>query len=149
MKFAWKNPSKVLKLILTGTPLQRDRSFSKKIAFVASKTAGKVLKLLPNGINNLARKSIYKAIGEWDYFKAGDLREIFKNIIEEEPIKYFKEIKIPVFLIWGKDDKTVPPEEVKQIANISKAHFITIPNTDHKLPYMNPDLFCKSLEKVL
>jgi len=149
IKFAWKNPDKVLKLILTGTPLQRDRSFSKKIAFVASKTGGKVLKLLPKGINNLARKSIYRTIGEWDYYKAGDLKEIFKNIIEEEPIKYFKELNVPVFLIWGKDDKTVPQEPIKQIAKISKAHFVSVPNTNHRLPYMNPDLFWQSLKKVL
>ncbi len=149
-KFAWRYPQQVDKIILTGTPIFREKSFTKKIFFVLAAFGGSLLKKAPSKIQNFFRKSLYFMIGEWDYYKSGSLKQVFKNIIEEEIYPYLKEIKVPVFLVWGEDDIIVPFSTVKENkGKLSNCKIIPVPGTNHKLPYLNYELFFKNIEKYL
>lgn len=150
IKYVYKNPQKVSKLILTGVPIVRNKSFTKKIAFVFAIVGGKLLRRFPTQIGEVFRKGLYRAIGEWDYYKAGKLKKVFKNIIGEDLIQYLKEIKTPVLLVWGRDDRLVPVSDIYKIKKyLLKAEFIIVPNTGHKLPYENPDIFLEAIESFL
>lgn len=150
IKYTYKNPQKVSKLILTGVPIVRNKSFTKKIAFVFAVVGGKLLSGLPTQIREVFRKNLYRVIGEWDYYKAGRLRQVFKNIIGEDLIQYLKEIKTPVLLVWGREDRIVPVSDIYKIKKyLLKAKFIIVPNTGHKLPYENPDVFLDAIESFL
>ena len=55
------------------------------------------------------------------------------NAFELNPIEYAKSIAIPTFLLYGKNDPSITPEEGNKIFNNlnCKKHISTYPNTDH------------------
>ncbi len=150
LKFAWKYPEKVSKLFLTGVPIIRNTSFVKRTAFVISVVSGSVLKKLPLSLQGFMRRSVYFLLGEWDYYNAGGLKEVFKNIINEDLVAYAQKITTPTYLLWGSNDWITPVTDVEKITKIMpQAHSIIIPDSTHKLPYENPEGFIKSFKAYL
>ncbi|MDO8461042.1 MAG: alpha/beta hydrolase [bacterium] len=147
IKYAWKYPQNVSKLILTGVPIIRKKSFIKQIAYLVAVFGGKVFSVFPKKLKEFFRKTLYFVIGEWDYYKSGPLKEVFKNIIGEDLVSYVKEIKIPILLVWGENDGIVPVSDTKKIIEyMSNVKSVVVSNNGHKLPYENPVNF---FEKIL
>lgn len=150
VKYAFVYPKDLSKLILTGVPIIRHMSFIKKIFFVFAIVGGKVFSVFPKETKNIIRKMFYFLIGEWDYYKAGNLQQVFKNIISESLIDYVKEIRVPTLLVWGVDDKLVPYEDVVVIKKLMpQAESVIVQHAGHKLPYENPDEFYLAIKNFL
>lgn len=149
IKYAWKYPKEVEKIILTGVPIIRSRSFLKKIYYYLAISGGFIFKKFPVNMKESLRKILYYFIGEWDYYKAGEKQQVFKNIIEDDLLKYIKEIKIPIFLVWGKDDNIIPLSNIKPIESIINTKIVIVNNCGHKLPYENPTGFLNVVKKFL
>lgn len=150
VKFAWKYPKKVTTLILTGVPILRHVPLHKKIAYIFAVVGGKVFTIFPAQIKQTLRKILYFGIGEWDYYKAGPLQQVFKNIIREDLVHYVKELHVPVILVWGADDRLTPASDVKKIVRfIPQAKHVVIPGIGHKLPYENPKLLYNAIEPFI
>lgn len=149
LKYSWKYPKDVSKLCLTGVPVIRDRSVIKKLFFVLATTGGKIMKILPKNINNFFRKGLYFVIGEWDYYNAGPLKQVFKNIIEEDLVEYMREVRVPTFLIWGKNDILTPASMVSKIKKINPSvRSKIVPNMTHKFPYESSERFARELFSI-
>lgn len=150
IKYSWRYPDDISKLILTGVPVIRNKSFVKKTAFVFAVVGGKLLKGFPDKVQEAFRKCLYFLIGEWDYYKAGKLKQVFKNVIGEDLVQYLKGIKIPVLFIWGEEDGVVPLSDFEKIKQIKPhAKFIVVSHAGHKLPYEKGDQFLSSMESFL
>ncbi|MDP3988465.1 MAG: alpha/beta hydrolase [Candidatus Levybacteria bacterium] len=152
IKYVWKNPEKVSKLILTGVPIIRQRTLQKKIGFLAAKTGGKVFIVFPKAVKNKMRKLLYFAVGERDYYKLDNspLKKVFKNIISEDLTGYLREIKIPILLVWGENDVLTPSWMLPKITKISpNAKIVLVPQKGHKLPYANYSLFFESIKNFI
>lgn len=150
IKYAWLYPKKVDKLILTGVPIIRNRSLLKKIYFVLAIFFGIIFKFFPSFLKQKIRKAFYFAVDEWDYYNAGPLKQVFKNITEEDLGKYTKETNVPIFLVWGKDDKITPICDLSKIKKLnSSAKTVVVDGIGHKLPYENPKEFYKSLSNFI
>jgi len=142
IKYVFRHPDAVSKIVLTGVPVIRHQSLRKKIAYVIAVVGGRVLKTLPVKMQDIFRKILYKSIGEWDYYKSGSLRQVFKNIVSEDLVSCAKNLKIPVLLVWGENDHITPSSDVEKIKKlIPQAQSIIVSNTDHKLPYLEPKEF--------
>lgn len=147
-KLAYKYPELVEKLIITGSPLIKHAKLSskKRIASYLAIFNKKLLKFLPENVQNILRKILYFSIGEWDYYKAGELRETFKMIINEDLSEILPKINIPTLIVWGENDLVVPLADGKNIATmIKKSELIIVPESSHKLPYEKPTAFIKSI----
>lgn len=150
IKYAWQYPQEVSKLILTGVPVIRHNSFKKKIAFIIAVIGGKILKISPQQLKKSFRKLLYFAIGEWDYYRAGPLRQVFKNIIGEDLVQYIAAIKIPVLLIWGEKDKVVPFSDGQRIHRmIADSTLVVVKEIGHKAPYESAEKFSKAVLEFL
>lgn len=150
IKYAWKYPEDTTSLILTGVPLIRHTTLKKKIAYICAVVGGKTLKMLPKETRAFMRKVLYASIGEWDYYKAGPLQQVFKNIIGEGLTFYAKDIHVPTLLVWGKNDKIVPASDIEKIKKyIPQATSVIVEGEDHKLPYLNPRLFFDAIKSSL
>lgn len=148
LKYGWEHPEKVSKIILTGTPIIRNKTLLKKMAYVMAIMGGKVFKKLP--FKNLLRKSLYFLIGEWDYYRSGNLSQTFKNIIGKDLIQYFKNIKVPVFLVWGEDDMITPARDLRKLGKIrSDIKSVIIPGIGHNAPYEKPEEFWKAIKAFI
>lgn len=150
VKFAWMYPAYISKVILTGVPIIRNVTIKKRIAFLVAKSGKIALEKMPFSIKNLFRKILYKSIGEWDYYKSGNLKEVFKNIVNEDLRVYLKQLQHPVYLVWGEEDKFVPVSDIKKIKKLLPGcKSVVITNEGHSLPYKNPEVFYKAIEKFL
>lgn len=150
-KFAYYHPEHVEKLILTGAPLIKQKlSTKKQIAFIISKIGKKLILALPNSCQKFLRKSLYFSLGEWDYYKSGELKETFKAIIDEDLLPILSKITVPTLLVWGERDTFVPLHVGLQIKKeIKNAKLEVIPDASHRLPCNEPALFMSSIEKFI
>lgn len=150
LKYAFKYPEKVTKLVLTGAPVIRSRVFKRKISYMVSIAGGQLFRFLPKTTKGFLRKLLYFSIGEWDYYKAGPLKQVFKNIISEDLVFYAKNVKVPVLLVWGENDRVVPVSDMKKIVKIiPHATFSVVKDAGHKLPYEKPVEFFKAIKPFL
>lgn len=150
---ASNNPDRFSRLILTGVPGYNPVPSIQRLFFYLLAKTGKLLFILPplSFFDKLARKLLYFLSGSFDYYKTqGPLKQTFQNVIKFDLDSSIKNIKIPTLLIWGESDHITPiwiGEKMQQ--NIKNSKIIVIPNENHSLPYQNPDLFVKTLEKYV
>lgn len=150
LKYVFKYPQKINKIVLTGAPVIRSSIFKRKISRIFSIAGGQLFRFLPKTTKDFLRKLLYFLVGEWDYYKAGPLRQVFKNIISEDLVFYAKNVKVSVLLVWGENDKVVPVSDMKKIAKIiPHATFSVIKDAGHKLPYEKPVEFFKAIKPFL
>lgn len=150
IKFAWKYPQEVSTLVLTGVPVIRHRAFVQWIAYLAAVVGGNMMQVLPLRIQQFLRKLLYFMIGEWDYYNAGPLRQVFKNIINEDLRQYMQGLRIPVVLLWGGRDRITPVEDIKKIHKaLPTAQHSIVETAGHKLPYQNYKEFFREVQRFL
>lgn len=150
MKLSARYPDFVKSLILTGVPGFVPVKKPKILFFLALSRLGKVIFSVPpfSFIENPARKILYRAAGATDYMHAeGAMRKTFISIIREDLTKVMKNIKVPTFLIWGKEDLTVPLSVAKRMKEkIGRSQIFIIEGSNHGLPYDSPKEFLKVME---
>ncbi len=150
VKLAFEYPDLVEKLILTGTPIIRHFTIRQRVGKIVAVIGKGVVSILPGKIGELLRKALYRFIGEYDYYKAGSLKKVFINIVNEDLTVYARNISTPVFLVWGKDDSITPSSDVADIQKIMPhAQGVIVPGTAHGLPYRNPELFYKEIKSFI
>lgn len=116
----------VEKLVLCGAPCVK----TKKELTLKEKML-KSVKKLP-GMEKLA--DIAKNyIGSTDYKNASPMmRDILVKVVGEDLSEYAKKIKVPVILIWGEYDETVPLEEGRMLEKLlSDGAMIVLPGTHY------------------
>jgi len=146
-KLAYEHPHLVEKLILTGAPVIREPlSLKKKLIGVISRTAKKILSYSPISVVEFLSWIAYRIIGEWDYFKAGEMRPTFVKIINEDLSEILPSISAKTLLVWGEYDALVPAAIGKRASHrMQNAVYVEIPLATHKLPYEKPSLFAQTV----
>lgn len=136
--FSVTNTSKVSKLILTGASgIPHKLSAKKRAAFILAKTFRFAQPL---------RKYLYYAIGESDYFRAGILKDTFKNNYKVSIVNYLEKINVPTLLVWGEKDTVVPLHDGEYMqAHIKNAKLLVVKGATHKLPYQMPHVFIEQI----
>ena len=153
IKYSVKYPEKVSKLVLTGAAgIKHNLTIKQKILFILAKM-GKILFSIP-GISRLqksAQKILYRASGVKDYYQASPkMKDIMKNVLEEDLTSYLEKIKPATLLVWGKLDKTTLLSDGKTMnQKIKNSKLIIIDDANHSLPYQKPKEFTKSIFEFL
>lgn len=150
LKYAWRYPKGVDKLILTGVPIIRHMSVMRKTVYFVAISLGMLLRYLPSVFHKRLRKSLYFLIGEWDYYKSGPLKNVFKNIINEDLLQYAHSVTVPTLLVWGEEDRITPVSDIARIKRaMPHAESRVVPGVGHKLPYEKPEEFFEALKAFL
>lgn len=149
-KFTYLHPEYVERLVLTGAPLLRKKTLRIRLLGLLGSASKMVFSFLPKSINNFLRHVLYKFIGEFDYYKAGDLSETFKKIINEDLSPLLSKINVPTLLLWGENERVVSIEIGREIhKRLSNAQFISITQATHMLPYEKPEAFANRVLQFL
>ncbi len=150
-KFAATHPEKVEKLVLTGAPLiKRKLTAKKRVAFLVAKSGKAALSFFPASFQTIGKKLLYRSIGEWDYYKANELKATMQAIIREDLFPLLPNIHTPTLVVWGENDTFVPLGDGKEITkHIKYAKFVSIPQATHKLPYEYPEKFFQAAKSFL
>jgi pimeloyl-ACP methyl ester carboxylesterase len=153
IKYAVKYPEKIEKLILTGAAgIKHSLILKQKIFYIAAKT-GKSFFSLPliNNLEKYAQKILYKAAREKDYYQASSrMKEVMKNVLDEDLTDYLDKIKNPALLVWGREDKTTPLVD-GEIMNekIKNSELKVVDDANHSLPYQKPEEFARIVNSTL
>lgn len=157
IKLTAQYPQKVEKLILTGAAGIRFTSLGEKIkinAFQLACILGDLVFKVPPFIlfRPLVRKILYWIAGVKDYYEARDpiIKETFKKVINEDLIDILPKIKVPTYLLWGKDDLMIPPKHAYIMAEkIPDSKLEIIEKAGHRLPYGQPEIFVEKVTEFL
>jgi pimeloyl-ACP methyl ester carboxylesterase len=98
------------RIVLLGSAGVRPTASSRQLVFRAVAKVGKQATRLP-GLQRLQaklRRSLYESSGSTDYLEAGQMRQIFLNVIGEDLQTEAAKIKQPSLLIWGEHDEATP-----------------------------------------
>ena len=153
IKYTIKYPEQIDKLILTGAAGIRHELNTKQKMFFYLAKFGKIIFSLPvlNRFQEYGQRFLYKLAREKDYYKASPrMKEIMKNILNEDLTDYFDKIKTPTLLVWGKEDKTTPLAD-GEIMNekIKDSELVVINDANHSLPYQKAEEFTKIVGRFI
>ncbi|GAB4283774.1 MAG: alpha/beta hydrolase [Candidatus Dojkabacteria bacterium] len=109
-----------------------------KVRLLKNASKNPFLKLLVK--NDLIRKIFFKFIvREQDYFKAkSNVKESFKLFVEEHYDDKLSKLKVPTFIIWGKDDKVTPLWMGEKIHKAINNSTLVVLEGTHGLPIHKP-----------
>lgn len=96
-------------------------------------------------------KGVLSKYGSEDY-KAldGVMKETFVKVVNQDLTAFYKNIKCPVFLFWGKDDKDTPLYMAKKMKKrIRNSKLFVVKNAGHFSYLDNPALFLGCLDEFL
>lgn len=151
IKFAAKYPEKLKGLILCAAAGIR----RKKNPFVLTiAKVGKAIFRLP-GLKKLypfCRKVFYfKILRKTDYLKAkGVMKEVFKNVINEDLTLCLSQIKVPTLILWGKEDKMTPVKDAYLMKQeIRNSQLKVFKDVGHSLRRENPKLLVEEITKFI
>jgi len=145
-------PQMVSKLVLTDSAGIRNLGSPKKMGIMQLAKIGKSLFSLPglNKFQEKARQKLYRIIGEHDYEEAGVLREIFKNIINEDIRKDLPKIFIPALIIWGGKDKITPLKDGRLMQKLlPDSQLVVFENGSHFAYLEEPERFTRQVVDFL
>lgn len=133
------------KLILVDSAGIRKLTLKKAVGKMLVET-GKLIFNLPflNYFYSSSRNLLYNIINEWDYVKAGNLKETFINVINENLALHLVKIKNPTLIVWGENDSVTPLKDGRFLhRQIKNSHFAVIKNAGHLPFFDHPNQFCQ------
>lgn len=135
-------------LVLCATNGVVRTSSVKRILFQFLAKVGKFFtKLL--GIEDISRKLLYRIARVHDYEKtSGTMREVFQKAINFDIKPLVENLKTPILVLWGSEDKMTPVNAVKELHSLNtKVSSHIFNGIRHNLPYIQPEQVANQIDK--
>jgi pimeloyl-ACP methyl ester carboxylesterase len=147
--FSLKYPEMVEKLIIYNGAIVRKKSLKTRILNFLSNKFNFILKIFPQKIRERLKYFFYRyVIRSLDYYLVDEvMKETFKNI-QKDLSKEFLEVKVPLYLIWGKKDKITPFSQIKNLVEIKKAKVYLL-DGGHSLHFEKPKEFAQVIKEIV
>ena len=153
LKYQTLFPKTIRAIILTGTPGYTPVPRQKILVFVAIAKIGRFFLSFPLLIplQENIRKWYYYLVGARDFYRAqGIMRDIFKNMVQEDLVPCMTCVGVPCALVWGENDRITPVWIAKRMNTaIVDSKLIVIPDADHGVSYKSPERFIAAIEHFL
>ncbi|MBO5121526.1 MAG: alpha/beta hydrolase [Bacilli bacterium] len=130
---------KVEKLILIDIAgIKPKKTLKKLIKEKIYKLKKKIIKLFPKKKQNYLYQKLLKKYASPDYLSLPPtMHETFKNIVNEDLTKHFKNIKEETLLIWGENDQDTPLQDAYKIKSLIKNSALIILKNGNHYSYLN------------
>ncbi len=141
---AARQPTNLKAVVLNGSPNLYHTDFRTKIKKTLSKLLGIAKPFLPENFKANLRSADYQAV------RGTELETLFKNIIGENQTVLLRNIQIPIYLLWGKNDPQVPISVAYAIEKIIPSVKVDIINdAGHDLHLEKPQLLAAKLKSYV
>ena len=143
---------KIDKLILIDVAgIKPKKTIKKYLKEKIYKLKKKLIKLLPKQKQSIYKQKLFRKYASSDYLLLPPtMRETFKNIINEDLTKHFKEIKTETLLIWGENDQDTPLKDGIKINKLIKdSALITLKKASHYCYLQYPILVNKIIYEFI
>lgn len=85
-----------------------------------------------------------------DYAESGEMKEIFKKVINQDLTNLLPKIKTPTTVIWGENDRILPISHAKTLhSKIKNSRLRIVWGASHDPHLEKPELFIEILEESL
>jgi len=137
VELAALRPDDIAALVLTGVPLLRPDGGGRRtpLAFKAGRLLHRA-GLIPE----TRMEALRQRYGSTDYRSAvGVMREVLVRVVNERYDDALSEIRCPVTLLWGDDDRVAPVEMARVVAGkLDDARLLVLPGAGHLTPLSVP-----------
>lgn len=147
-----KYQNKIEKMILINSSGIKPKNYLKTKLFGSiAKYGKKILNVLKNEkLKKIAENLLYKAARESDYYVSPPhMKKTLQNMLKTNTEPLLSEIKCPVCLIWGKNDKVTPlwmGETMHKLLKKSRLHLV---KDGHNIHQSNPETLAKYIYNCL
>lgn len=135
---AARHPDRVAGAVLIGVPLLRGsgRRPRPALGFRIARSGHRL-----GLVSDERMEALRRRYGSADYRSArGVMRDVLVTVVNETYEQELAEIRVPVTLLWGRDDRTVPVEVPERAeALLEQARLIVVEGAGHDLPTQRPD----------
>lgn len=143
-------PDRVKGLVLSGAPLLRlEPARRPKVTY-------RVVRQLHRRhmISDARMEAARRRYGSSDYRNAtGHLRDILVASVNESFESELEQIVAPVALVWGDNDREVPPEVARRaralLTHSSEVELEVLAATGHLVPLERPDVLCAHVRRLV
>jgi pimeloyl-ACP methyl ester carboxylesterase len=136
LSYAQKYPSKLGKLILidsAGIPNNEKKALFKLEVLKYLSKLGKIFSYIPP-----VKKLFYKLIGAQDYNNAPpNMKKTMQNMLHADQLLELATIKLPVTLIWGRDDGQTPLADGQKMHEFISGSTLHIIDDARHAPFFN------------
>jgi pimeloyl-ACP methyl ester carboxylesterase len=145
---AVRRPSAVAGLVLTGTPLVRLPGARPRVSLrYRTVRAARRLRLVPEATLERARRRH----GSADYRAAvGVMRDVLVRVVGESYEEQLGAVGCPVRLVWGEDDRIVPPVVAERaLALLASGTLTVLGGVGHDVPAQAPAALATAIRDLL
>jgi len=137
-------------VLIGGAGIAKNKTIKNISIKIVSKIGKMVLLILPfASFKKRLRKKLYTTLGS-DYLDSGNLKETYKNIINEDLTENARHLAIPTLLIWGRDDSATPLADGQRFSKlISRSDLKVIENAGHFVHVEKPDIVSKYIQEFI
>jgi len=144
------SPKKII--LIDSAGIKPKKKISVKMKEISYKIFKKIINIFLG--KNKSKEVISKLrnkIGSTDYINANEtMKEVFKNVVNEDLKVYLPKINAPTLLIWGTLDDQTPISDAKIMESlIPDSGLVQITNGGHYSFLNNPVLFYAAVNKFL
>jgi len=133
-------------VLCASSGLKHPKTLKQRAAFVAAKT-GNLIFSIPglSALRNLARRALYRSIGEYDYYRtSGIMRETFQRVNEHDIAPGLETFAHPTLIIWGDQDQATPLADAHRFHElITGSRLEVVSGAGHRLPYEQTEVLCR------
>ena len=133
-------------LLCASSGLKKKRTRKQEAQHFIAKVGGPIFSVYPfSKVHSLARRLLYRSIGEYDYYRAaGTMRDTFKRVIDEDIAVEIKKLHHPTLIVWGDQDNVTPIGDAYRFHQLIKGSRVeVIEGVGHRLYDEQPEKFCK------
>ncbi len=156
--WAVDNGLAVNKLVLVAPSIVREDFLKQKIKKFLFKIIVKISRPLffvfawaPKPFLEKVKERFYHFIGSDVYLsKNAVMKETFQKVVKSDLQDNFKNIKIPIFLIWGENDRATPLKHARILDRLSSCSRLYVINKSGHFPFLDfPHRFGNILRSIL
>ncbi|MCL4562761.1 MAG: alpha/beta hydrolase [Chloroflexi bacterium] len=143
IKLAAEYPERIRRLVLVDSAGIRPRpTLLTGLRIALYKTLKKITRAFPGAAHLFRVDRLVARQGSDDYRNAGEMRQTFVKVVNEDLRPWLRAIRCPVLLVWGERDDSTPLEDGRLMAQlIPHAKLEVIPGAGHFSFVDNPGLF--------
>lgn len=149
MAYANAFPQKIERLILVDSAGIYRHEFQLRLKRFIFRTAAHYGKKLTS--SDKVRKLLYKLARAKDYNDADELlKKTLIKLWESDKREFYSDIKVPVSIIWGENDKTTPLKDAKLLhRSIENSELYVISGARHGPQFTNTTEFVETVLKII
>jgi pimeloyl-ACP methyl ester carboxylesterase len=151
--FAAKHQNTISKIVLINSSgIKPKKTVRTRLSYALAKT-GKYLSLIPPFvfIRPAIKYAFYRSIvRERDYYQAKNLKETFRNVVNEHIDGKLNKIINPCLLLWGREDVQTPLYQAEKLhKGLVNSELDIIDGVGHSLPLIQPQLVAEHIIKFV